>query len=346
MKKTLVLSLALALAQFLSAQEISKRLDSLIVSYANSFQFNGSVLVAMRGKILLEKGYGAKNVADRTANDAATIFQLGSITKQFTSTIILKLVESKKMSLTDKLSKYYPDYPHGDAITIENLLTHTSGIYNYTNDADFMRMKAYVPASEQSILALFKDKPLDFPPGTGWNYSNSGYELLGYIIQKVTKMPYEQVVRRYIFEPLHMNSSGFDFADLKSKDRATGYSSMLAGSGSASMIVDSTVAFAAGAMYSTVGDLYKWHEGLESYKIVSRALMERAYTPFKNKYGYGWGIDTVNKKRVLSHGGGIPGFNTHIARVTEDDVCIVLLSNVNNGKLGEIAGRIFRVLYE
>src|SRR5450432_2236055 len=193
MKKLLILATALCIINFTFAQNTSGKLDTLINAYAKLYRFNGSALVAKNGTILLNKGYGYRNAADKVLNSEQTIFQLGSITKQFTSAVILKLQEEKKLSVSDKVSKYFPQYPKGDSITIEQLLTHTSGVYNYTNDQNFMANEMTKPASREKIMALFKDKPLDFPPGTGWNYSNSGYSLLGYIIEIATGKPYEQV---------------------------------------------------------------------------------------------------------------------------------------------------------
>ncbi|MEP6950366.1 MAG: serine hydrolase domain-containing protein, partial [Ginsengibacter sp.] len=278
-------------------------------------------------------------------NNEQTIFQLGSITKQFTSAVILKLQEEKKLSVSDKLSKYFPKYPKGDSITIEQLLTHTSGIYNYTNDQNFMANEITKPATREMMMALFKDKPLDFSPGTGWNYSNSGYSLLGYIIEAVTKKSYAQAVRTYIFTPLQMTHSGFDFTHLKSNEKAIGYFKLNDKDTAKAPIVDSSVSFSAGAIYSTTGDLYLWHKALENNTILSKAQQEKAYTPVRNKYGYGWGIDSIEGKRRVGHGGGIHGFTTNIARVPEDDICIILLSNASDVTLGDITKSIFSILY-
>jgi CubicO group peptidase (beta-lactamase class C family) len=224
-------------------------------------------------------------------------------------------------------------------------MTHTSGIYSYTNDRDFMANEVSKPTNREKIMAMFKDKPLDFSPGTSWNYSNSGYSLLGYIIEKVTNKPYEQAVRKYIFTPLHMTHSGFDFTHLKNKQKATGYFTLNDKETITAPIVDSTVSYSAGAIYSTTGDLYLWHKALQKDNILSKAQQEKAYTPVKNRYGYGWGIDSIEGKRRVSHGGGIHGFTTNIARVPEDDICIVLLSNASDPSLGEITKSIFAILY-
>ena len=343
MKKIFVLVAVLFVVHFSFAQV--DKLDALIDAYAKLYKFNGSALVAKNGVILLNKGYGYRNATDKVANNEQTIFQLGSVTKQFTSAVILKLQEEKKLSVSDKLSKYFPGYPKGDSITIEQLLTHTSGIYNYTNDGKFMANEVTKSANREMMMALFKDKPLDFSPGSSWSYSNSGYSLLGYIIEAVTKKPYEQAVRKYIFTPLKMTHSGFDFTHLKSNEKAIGYFKLNDKEKEEAPIVDSSVSFSAGAIYSTTGDLYLWHKALQKNNILSREQQEKAYTPVKNRYGYGWSIDSIEGKRRVSHGGGIHGFITTIARVPEDDICIVLLSNASNATLGEISKSIFAILY-
>ena len=343
MKKIFVLVAVLFVVHFSFAQV--DKLDALIDAYAKLYKFNGSALVAKNGVILLNKGYGYRNATDKVANNEQTIFQLGSVTKQFTSAVILKLQEEKKLSVSDKLSKYFPGYPKGDSITIEQLLTHTSGIYNYTNDGKFMANEVTKSANREMMMALFKDKPLDFSPGSSWSYSNSGYSLLGYIIEAVTKKSYEQAVRKYIFTPLKMTHSGFDFTHLKSNEKAIGYFKLNDKEKVEAPIVDSSVSFSAGAIYSTTGDLYLWHNALEKNIILSKDEQEKAYTPVKNHYGYGWSIDSIEGKRRVSHGGGIHGFITTIARVPEDDICIVLLSNASNTTVGEISKSIFAILY-
>jgi CubicO group peptidase (beta-lactamase class C family) len=344
MKKIFLLVASLCIV-LLSCSQQDDKLDTLINAYAKLYKFNGSALVAKNGVILLNKGYGYRNAADKVWNNEQSIFQLGSITKQFTSAVILKLQEEKKLNVSDKLNKYFPGYLKGDSITIEQLLTHTSGIYNYTNDGNFMANEVTKPASREKIMALFKDKPLDFSPGTSWSYSNSGYSLLGYIVEEVTKKSYEESVRKYIFTPLHMTHSGFDFTYLKNNEKATGYFKLNGKDTLGAPVVDSTVSFSAGAIYSTTGDLYLWHKALQQNIILSKAQQEKAYTPVKNNYGYGWIIDSTEGKRRVSHGGGIHGFTTNIARVPEDDICIVLLSNASDPTLQDMTKSIFAILY-
>ena len=345
MKKIFIIAIAVCLVQSTFGQDATAKIDTLINAYAKLHEFNGSALVAKSGTIILNKGYGYRDAANKVLNSEHTIFQLGSITKQFTSAVILKLQEEKKLAISDKLSKYFPEYPKGDSITIRELLTHTSGIYNYTNDQDFMANEITKPATRARMMALFENKPLDFSPGTSWSYSNSGYSLLGYIIEEVTNKPYVEAVRKYIFTPLHMTHSGFDFTHLESNDKAIGYFKLNDKDTMPAPIVDSTVSFSAGAIYSTTGDLYLWNNALEHNVILSKTQQEAAYSPIRNNYGYGWGIDSIDGKRRVGHGGGIPGFITNISRVPEDNVCIILLSNASNQTISDITQSIYAILY-
>ncbi len=293
----------------------------------------------------MDKGFGFKNAVLNTRDDTNTQYQVGSVTKQFTSTIILKLAEQGRLSLNDKLSKYFPAYQYATKITIENLLSHTAGIWNYTNDGDFMKTRVERPLSMDSMMLLIKDRPLDFEPGSKYSYSNSGYMLLGYIIEKVTGKKYEQVVRQTIFEPLGMSHSGFDFTHLQSPDKAIGYSQLSGQKGDEAMIVDSSVSFAAGAIYSTTGDLYKWDQSLNTEKILQKSSLEDAFTPRKNKYGLGWSIESIEGHRVMTHDGGIHGFLSSNSVIPSKGITVILLSNSNSSKIDRLKKDVLAILY-
>jgi CubicO group peptidase (beta-lactamase class C family) len=339
MKKFLII-LTVCFVKYANAQSIPQKIDELIQAYAKEHKFNGIALVAQKGKILFEKGYGYRDASARTVNDANTIFQLASISKQFTATVILKLVELNKLALTDKLSKFYPGYPKGDSITVENLLTHTAGVYDFTREKSGQKI-----ATLMQMIDRFKNKPLDFPPGKGWRYSNSNYTLLAYIIGKVSAMTYEKAVRKYIFEPLQMTRSGFDFLNLDDNNKATGYSVLNDSTQKAAVVGDSVGITGCGSIYSTAADLLKWHNGLQQYRIVRPELMERAYAPFSSNYGYGWMVDSLYGKRTVSHGGDIAGFTTNISRITSDDVCIILLNNTENVNIQIVSKKVLAILY-
>ncbi|MEJ7739788.1 MAG: serine hydrolase [Chitinophagaceae bacterium] len=344
MKKIVTILFACLLQAIASSQTVTTKLDEFLTTCSTQNKFNGTALVAQKGKVLLQKGYGIKDAGTSALNNTTTIYQVGSVTKQFTSAIILRLQEQHKLSVKDKLSKYFPEYPDGDKIIIENLLTHTSGIYSYTSDSKFMATEITKAYTREKMMALFKDKPLEFEPGTKWSYSNSGYSMLGYVIEKVTGKPYEKVMREMILEPLQMNHSGFDFAHLKSPDKATGYITLNENAKAAAPIVDSSVSYAAGSLYSSVEDLYKWERAISANKILSPGSWKMAFTPFRNKYGYGWFIDTMYAKLITAHGGGIHGFNANLLRIPQEEIAIILLNNKGNPHLDEITRGIAAIL--
>ncbi|MBC7828562.1 MAG: serine hydrolase [Chitinophagaceae bacterium] len=318
-------------------QTVQQKLEEFLTIYNRDNLFNGSVLVAQKENILLQKGYGWKNIHDSSLNDANTIFQIGSVTKQFTAAIILQLQEQKKLSIEDSVSKYFQGFPHGGKITVRHLVTHTSGLYNYTKDTVFMKNDAVKFITRDKMLSLFRDKPLDFEPGSSFSYSNSGYVLLGYIIEQVTGKSYFRVVRENIFKPLRMDHSGFNFASLNDTDKATGYFLLTPKANMPAPVVDSSVAHAAGAIYTTVGDLYKWDRALYNGKLINDASMQVAFTPNKGNYAYGWVIDSAWNKKVAYHTGGIFGFSSIIARVLDDQTCIILFDNHGSPSLEKMA---------
>jgi len=307
---------------------LSKKLDEYLWSVANAWRFNGDVLIAQKGKIILNKGYGYKNASANEKNDGKGIFQIGSITKSFTAEVILKLQEEGRLAVSDKLSKYFPGYPHADEITIENLLTHTSGIAGY--DVEETDTVAWAPVSKDVLMDLFKNQPLAFTPGTKYSYSNSNYFLLGMIIEKVTGKPYEQAVREKIFEPLQMSNSGFDFIHLHNTLKVTGYAELSKEKQRPVHLIDSTVSYAAGAIYSSVNDLYTWVRSIAGHKILSADLWKKALTPYRSNYGYGFMIDSLSGKNYIGHSGGIMGFTSYVIYFPEEEVTIILLNNYFN----------------
>jgi CubicO group peptidase (beta-lactamase class C family) len=309
---------------------LSQKLDEYLISVSQANRFNGTALVAQKGKILLQKSYGWKNYETKTPNDTNCIFQIASLTKTFTSAIILKLQESGKLSVKDKVDKYLPDFLNGGKITIENLLTHTSGIGNI--DIEETDTVTWTPMNRADILNAFQNEPLSFKPGTEFTYRNSGYFLLGLIIEKVMGMTYQKAVRKIIFEPLQMTHSGFDFINLNDTFKATGYTILSQEKQTIAHLIDSTVTFASGDIYSTTGDLYKWAKAIARKQILTKNSWKQAFTPFllKEKYGYGWFTGSINGKKCVWHGGAVFGFASNLTYFPDEDVTIILLNNVLN----------------
>lgn len=300
--------------------------------------FYGAALIGKNGKVLFEHGYGMADIELNVPNTPEMKFQIGSITKQFTATAIMQLAERGLLSVDDPITKYLTDYPspYWDKITIHNLLTHTSGIPSYTNMPDAMSRRA-LKISLKDLIALFQNMPLNFEPGTQYSYSNSGYVLLGAIIENVSGMSYEDYLRKNIFDPLGMENSGYCHRDIILKNRACGYAENDDGQLINAEFVHMSTPFSAGALYSTVEDMFIWDQALYTDKILSKASLERMFTPFLDNYGYGWVITEVNGHKLISHGGGIDGFSTSFQRWVDDSTCIVVFSNNENAQPDQIA---------
>ena len=305
-------------------------------------QFSGAVLVARDGRVVLSKGYGMASLEADVPNAPRTRFRIGSITKQFTATAIMMLQEKGKLSTQDSICKYVDACPEAwQAVTVRHLLTHTSGIPSYTSLPDFIKTST-LPAKLDELIARFKDRPLTFQPGEKFSYNNSGYILLGHIIEKVSGQDYESFLRRNIFEPLKMASTGYDHTSKVLKDRASGYI-LNGGALDNAPYLDMSLPHAAGALYSTVEDLYAWDQALYSEKLLSKKSFSEMLTPFKNNYGYGWGVNDQYGLRRISHGGGINGFSTFIARYPEEKSTIIVLSNYQHANPAFISDRLARV---
>jgi CubicO group peptidase (beta-lactamase class C family) len=315
-----------------AAQEVGQKVDEFLTPHVNSGKFSGAVLIARGGKVLVSKGYGMANYELEVPNTPKTRFRLGSITKQFTATAIMQLQEKGMLSVDDPVTKYFPDYKNAGGVTIHHLLTHTSGIPNFTSFADY-RQTMMLASPPAKTFDRFKDKALEFTPGEKWNYSNSGYVLLGMIIEKVCGKSYEDYLSENIFKPLGMANTGYDNTAAIIKNRASGYQEGPKGLANADYL-DMTIPHAAGALYSTVEDLYIWDRALYTEKVLKKSSLEKMFTPVKDNYGYGWAIEDFRGRKRISHGGGINGFSTMIQRFVNDDAVIIVLTNLVPGVRG------------
>jgi CubicO group peptidase (beta-lactamase class C family) len=338
-------------------QTKTDKLDKLLSKYYEYGKFNGSILVAEKGEIIYKKGFGWSNIEGKIPNQPGTKFRLGSVTKQFTAMLIVQLVAENKLKLDAPVSTYLPDYPrkYGNIITIHHLLTHTSGIPDFTSFSSY-RDIMNAPRSPKELVKLFADSALQFTPGEKFKYSNSGYILLGYIIEKITDKSYEQVLQSKIFEPLKMNNSGVEHNGTAIKDKASGYNRMGITLKPANYI-DMSVPFAAGAIYSTVEDLYLWDQALYTEKLLPkkyRDLLFGTYIPAfgRGYYGYGWIIgdipigNTNEQIKTINHDGAINGFCSIITRIPSDKSLIILLSNTGGAPLPEMTFAINGILYD
>ena len=308
--------------------------------------FSGTILVARDGKPIVSKGYGMANIELNVPNTPEKIFRLGSITKQFTGMAIAMLQERGKLSVSDPMCNYFTDCPEiWKPITIKHLLNHTSGITNYTAFPDFAKTTV-MPVTTAAMADRLKKEKLEFVPGEKMSYSNSGYFLLGNIIEKVSGKSYEDFLQENIFTPLGMKQSGYDDPLRMIPNRAAGYQKQ-AGKVINASYMDMSVPYAAGSLYSTTGDLLIWDQALYTEKLVTKKTLDEIFTPWKGDagYGFGWNIGKRFDRRQISHGGGIYGFATQIARFPDDRVTVIVLSNIQSAPAGNIANNLAAIVF-
>jgi len=311
-------------------------IDKYMVAEAGIREFNGSVMVVQKGTTIYQKAFGMADMELNVPNINTTKYRIGSVTKQFTAACILQLAEQGKLNVDDKLTKYIPDYPKGDSITIHMLLCHTSGIKNYTSLPEFWP-KSILPLSKDSMIAIFKHKPLDFSPGTKFSYSNSGYYLLGVIVEKVSGKNFSDYLLENVIRKAGLNNTAMDRLDSILLNRAKGYDKSRFGGWQHAQYISMEGPYSAGAMFSTTEDLVKWTKALHNNQVISAGYTKKMMTPNLDQYGYGIGIDSFKTHPRVSHNGGIPGFSSSLAYYPQDDLCVVAISNTgyNSDKISE-----------
>jgi len=326
-----------ARAQALSRAALVNRIDSLATAFlANSHTPAISVAVLRGSDTLVMKGYGDASIEAHRAATASTVYRIGSITKQFTSAAIMRLIERGKLSLEDPMSKFLPDVPtHGRTVTVRELLNHTSGIHNYTADREWSKHWDE-DLTPRQIVAFVDNDTLDFAPGTRWSYDNTGYVLLGMIIEKVTGEPYAKYLQHDLFTPLGLKSTSYCPSRPTDPSFADGYTSAT-GSAKPAAYLSMTHPFSAGALCSTVRDLVVWQRALAGGRVVnakSYALMTTADTLNNGRrFSYGFGLvpGMLGTHRSIAHGGGVNGFTTSSIFFPDDSVNVVVFSNSDRG---------------
>ena len=304
----------------------SAAIDALLKSSFPAERPGAAVIVVKDGRPLFRKAYGMADLELGVPLQPDMVFRLGSITKQFTAVAILMLAEEGKLSLQDPIEKHLPGYPtQGHVITIEHLLTHTSGIQSYTDMPGWMTSRILAPMTVQELIDGFKKEPMQFAPGTRWTYNNSAYVLLGAIVEKASGKTYEAFVRERIFQPLGMSSSHYDTSEAIIPRRAPGYTRQGEAPRNAAYL-SMTQPYSAGALASTVDDLARWDASLYTEQLLKRPSLEKAWTPYvlssgkATGYGYGWGVSKLRGRRAVDHGGGIFGFSTYAVRLPDERV--------------------------
>ncbi|MDP4150785.1 MAG: serine hydrolase [Bacteroidota bacterium] len=318
-------------------------LDTYMQAQDSVNEFSGAVLVASKGKVIYQRAFGYADREWKQPNTLDTKFEICSLTKQFTAAAILQLAEEHKLSLDDKLSRYFPGYPKGDSVTLHMLLNHTSGIANVAITPGYNILHAS-SLTKDSIVTLFKKQPYNFTPGTKWDYSNSNYFLLGYIIEKVTGQPYDAFLLKNVTSKAGLANTALNHVDSVLANRARGYSRSESGIWKNAEEFPVELVYSAGAIISTPEDLYHWQQALWGGRIVSPAMFAKMTTPYMANYGYGLKIDSFHEHQRISHGGAVPGFTSFLGYFPADDLHIVVLSN-DFGNSGPIADALADIMF-
>ncbi|OGD39991.1 MAG: hypothetical protein A2V45_09955, partial [Candidatus Aminicenantes bacterium RBG_19FT_COMBO_58_17] len=312
--------------------DIEMKVDAYVQPYLEMKAFSGSILIARGGEILLAKGYGLANYELDVPNTPRTKFHLASISKTFTSAAVMILEERGSLTVQDRLAKYIPDFPDGDKITIHHLLVHTSGIPNI-NDFPEYGDWSRLPQTTAGLVEKLKNRPLNFEPGARYDYSNSNYNGLAYIIEKASGRSYGEFLKETIFDPLGMRDTAHDGrAAALVVNAASGYTPAGYEDLEKAPYLDWTIKTGNGSIYSTVEDLYKWDRALVTEKILSRASLDKTFTQHVDEaVGYGWFIGRRLNRRCIRMSGRSPGFQGEIHRYINDDVCVIVLGNNYSG---------------
>ena len=339
MNRRFILSLCFFATMAAAFAQPSTKADKLLTASLDSimaaeFKANepGAVVIAVRkGQVIYKKAAGMADMELNVAIKPDMIFRLGSITKQFTAVAILQLAAQGKLSLQDDIKKYMPDLPFTETITVEHLLHHTSGIKSYTDKPDFFS-NLRIDKSPMEVVNLTSKDSLEFKPGSQWDYNNTGYVMLGYIIEKVSGQTYEDYVQQYLFKPAGMTNSYYGSEKRIILNRVKGYGK--AGTNFLnSEYISMTLPYAAGSLLSTVEDLWKWNKALYSYQLIKKEWLDKALTPYtlpdgkSTNYGYGLSFANVQGIKTIEHGGGIPGFSTDAVYLPKEEVFVAMFSN-------------------
>ena len=317
--------------------DIVGQVDAYMTASVKNDHFIGNIVIARGGVPVVNRSYGMANIEWNVPNSPDTVFRIGSLTKQFTAMAVMQLQERGKLKVSDGICIYFDPCPAAWApITIRHLLTHTSGIPNYTSLPDWDQRLSRLPQSRLQLVAAFRDLPLQFVPGEKFRYSNSGYYLLGLIIERAAGQPYATVLEKNIFAPLGMTHTGYEYQRPLIAKRAAGYG--WSGNGFVNATdINVDMAYAAGALVSTTGDLLRWDQALNTTKLVSRKSLDEITIPFKDGYGYGQHMDTAFGHARVSHGGSIQGFSAYLSRYPDDRLTVIVLSNSEKTSATKVA---------
>jgi D-alanyl-D-alanine carboxypeptidase len=314
------------------------RADTMLRMHLKAGDFSGVVLIAAHGRPLLRRAYGLANRELSVPATPETVFRIGSTTKPFTAAAVLQLVESGKIHLDDPIRSYLEGLPTAwSAITVRQLLNHTSGIHDYVQVNGFIRGPARLDLSPAQLVDLVRDQPLDFAPGTRFSYSNTGYALLGMIIQHVSGEPYPDYVRDHILRPLGLTHTAYDDSQDIVPGRASGYW-LVDGQPKNARVMTPATAYAAGGLRSTVDDLFSWNQALHGGKFLKPSSLAQMFADDDHRgYGLGSFIEARHGHKLWDHGGNLPGFAAAFEYYPDDDLLVIVLTNVEGGGAENIA---------
>ncbi|WKK67397.1 serine hydrolase domain-containing protein [Lutimonas zeaxanthinifaciens] len=331
---------------------VNKKLDSLFTRYNKRYDFHGSVIVAKKGKVIFKDHYGYADFKNRSKIDDSSIFQLASVSKQFTAAAVLILYEEGKLELDDKVTRFYPDFPYPE-VTIRQLLNHTSGLPKYFWLAEHKWDKEYVPSNKEMMKMMSEhDVQRFFSPGANFDYSNTGYFVLASVVEKVTGSTFGEFVQDHIFDPLFMNNTfvyRYEKDELK-EGQLNGYRvyrrrwhAKIGGTVNDGIVGDKNV-------YSTTEDMMKWVQGLNSGKIISKKTLEEMYTRGETKYkrkvpyGFGFRIKEDDRGKVVYHNGKWNGFSTSLMQYTDEDLVVITLEHSNYNSMKTLNQKIKKIV--
>jgi CubicO group peptidase (beta-lactamase class C family) len=348
MKKLLSISFVLLFNSMMGSGQNLALVDSLLNSKYKSGEPGAVALIAKGGTVVYRKAFGMADLENNVTMTPGHIFEIGSITKQFTAVSVLMLLEQGKLSLEDPVTRFIENYPmHGHTITIHHLLTHTSGIKSYTSMESWTKLwrKDMKPLE---MIELFKGEPMDFAPGEKYLYNNSAYFMLGYIIEKASGIPYPEFLEKNIFIPLGMKNAFYGSQSKIIKNRAQGYQKE--GDYKNAEYLSLTHPYSAGSIMMNVDDLFTWHLAIQSNRLVKKETIQKAFTNYKLNngkfinYGYGWGLNEINGSPTIEHSGGIFGYATNSIYLPREDVYLAIFSNCDCNAPGETSTRIAAIM--
>ncbi len=330
---------------------VSERAHALMKAKFDDQKFMGVAVIAVNGSPIFEKSYGWADLEWEVPQTPLAIFRLGALTKTFTAAAILQLAQKGSLQIEDAIGNHVQDLPKAwQHITLHQLMTHSSGIANYTSQPGFWSQVVIKSNTPQELVGVVRDKPLEFEPGKRWGYSNTNYVLLGMVIEQVASMKYADYMQQNILGPLDLKNTGYDLGRSVLKHRARGYATSPGGIVNASYI-DMTVPYSASGVHSTVNDLLRWDQALYTDKLLSKTWRDRMFTGHvtttvnNSSYGYGWFTGKQNGRTLYTHEGNFPGFATMMSRYPESKTCIILLSNLATPQIGKMGNELADIVF-